>query len=260
MSQSTRYRVTIAYVGTAFHGWQRQKNAPRTVQAVLEEALRQLARVPVRIEGASRTDAGVHADGQVAHFDLPRRRDPRVVREAVNGRLPEDVRVLAVEEVAPDFHARFDAGWKEYLYRWSRAEVIAPRDRPFVARISARADLGRMREAARIVPGERDFRIFAVSPPVGDSTVRNLHSITVREDGEELRALFRGDGFLRGMVRSICGVLSDMARGRVPPDRMARLLESGDRRLVSHKAAAQGLTLCRVFYEPTVIRRATIEP
>ena len=259
MSQPTRYRATIAYVGTEFHGWQRQKNAPRTVQAVLEAALEHLARAPVRLEGASRTDAGVHADGQVAHFDLPRRRDPRAVRDAINGRLSEDVRVLAVEETAPGFHARFDAGWKEYLYRWSRAEVIAPRDRPFVARISPRADVERLREAARLVPGERDFRVFAVTPAAGESTVRNLHSITVREDGPELQALFRGDGFLRGMVRSICGVLSDMARGRVPADRMARLLETGDRRLLSHKAAAHGLTLCRVFYEPTALGRATIE-
>ena len=176
MSQPTRYRATIAYVGTSFHGWQRQKNAPRTVQAVLEDALRDLARAPVRVEGASRTDAGVHADGQVAHFDLPRRRDPKAVRDAINGKLPEDVRVLAVEEAAPEFHARFDAGWKEYLYRWSRAEVIAPRDRPFVARISPRADVERLREAARVVPGERDFRIFAVtapsdrSPPCATST------------------------------------------------------------------------------------------
>jgi len=259
MSQPTRYRATIAYVGTEFHGWQRQKNAPRTVQAVLEAALAHLARAPVRLEGASRTDAGVHADGQVAHFDLPRRREPRAVRDAINGRLSEDVRVLAVEETAPGFHARFDAGWKEYVYRWSRAEVIAPRDRPFVARISPRADAERLRVAARIVAGERDFRVFAVTPPAGESTVRNLHSITVREEGTELQALFRGDGFLRGMVRSICGVLSDMARGRVPADRMARLLETGDRRLLSHKAAAHGLTLCRVFYEPAAPRRATIE-
>ncbi len=260
MSQPTRYRATIAYVGTDFHGWQRQKNAPRTVQAVLEDALAHLNRAPVRIEGASRTDAGVHADGQVAHFDLPRRRDSRAVRDAINGKLPEDVRVLAVEEAAPDFHARYDAGWKEYVYRWSRAEVIAPRDRPFVARISPRADAERLRAAARLVPGERDFRVFAVTPPADESTVRHLHSITVREDGAELQAVFRGDGFLRGMVRSICGVLSDMARGRVPADRMARLLESGDRKLLSHKAAAHGLTLCRVFYGPKAVRRATIEP
>ena len=258
MSETVRYRATIAYVGTHFHGWQVQKNAPRTVQAALEDALRRLAHASVRVEGASRTDTGVHADGQVAHFDLPRRREPRVVRDAVNGHLPADVRVLAVEEVAPDFHARFDAGWKEYLYRWSRAPVIPPRDAPFVAPISPRADAARMGEAAGKVPGERDFRIFAVSPPAGESTVRTLHSLTIVENGEELQALFRGDGFLRGMVRSISGVLSDIARGRVPPDRMARLLETGDRRLLSAKAAARGLTLQRVFYGPPAGRRVTL--
>lgn len=260
MSEAVRYRSTIAYVGTHFHGWQLQKNAPRTVQAVLEEALRDLARAPVRVEGASRTDTGVHADGQVAHFDLPRRREPRAVRAAANGRLPADVRVLDVEEVASDFHARFDAGWKEYVYRWSRAGAIPPRDAPFVAPISPRADAARMRAAADLLAGERDFRVFAVSPSDDESTVRHLHSVTIFEDGDELKALFRGDGFLRGMVRSICGVLSDMARARVPADRMARLLETGDRRLLSAKAGARGLTLQRVFYGPAAGRRVTLSP
>jgi tRNA pseudouridine38-40 synthase len=248
VSVSVRYRAVIAYVGTGFRGWQFQHNAPRTVQAVLEEALAGLARAPVRVEGASRTDAGVHADGQVAHFDLPRRREPRAVRDAINHRLPEDVRVLSVEEATPLFHARIGAVWKEYLYRWSRAGVIAPRDAPFVAPISPRADAARMREAARSLAGQHDFRVFAVGPSPVESTVRTLHSVTIEEDGDELRALFRGDGFLRGMVRSIAGVLSDASRGRVPLDRAARLLESGDRRLVCPKAAARGLTLCRVFY------------
>jgi tRNA pseudouridine38-40 synthase len=245
-----RYRAVVAYVGTRFHGWQVQKNAPRTVQAALEDALRRLARVPVRVEGASRTDAGVHADGQVAHFDLPRRREPRVVRDAVNARLPDDVRVLAVEEAAAGFHARFDALWKEYQYRWSRAVVIPPRDAPFVAPISPRADAARMRKAASSLPGQRDFRVFAVATAAGESTVRTLHSIVIEEEGDELRAVLRGDGFLRGMARSICGVLSDAARGRVPLDRTARLLETGDRRLLCAKASAKGLTLLRVFYPP----------
>lgn len=248
MSGPVRYRAVVAYVGTRFHGWQVQKNAPRTVQGVLEEALSRLAHVRVRVEGASRTDAGVHADGQVAHFDLPRRREPRVVRDAANDRLPDDVRVLSVEEAAADFHARFGAVWKEYAYRWSRAAVIAPKDAPFVAPISPRADAARMREAAACLPGRRDFRIFAVSLPAAESTVRTLHTLEIQEDGEELRALFRGDGFLRGMVRSICGVLGDAARGRVPVDRAARLLETGDRRLLSAKAAARGLTLLGVSY------------
>jgi tRNA pseudouridine38-40 synthase len=248
MSAPQRYRATVAYVGTAFHGWQAQKNAPRTVQAVLERALRQLAGAEVRVEGAGRTDAGVHADGQVAHFDLPRPREPRVIRDAVNHRLPADVRVLDVVEADAAFHARRDALWKEYLYRWSRAAVIPPREGPFVAPLSPRADAGLMRQAAAGLPGTHDFRSFAVRLPAGESSVRTLHAVTILEAGDELSALFRGEGFLRGMVRSICGVLADASRGRVRPDRVVELLETGDRSLLSPKAEARGLTLSRVCY------------
>jgi len=252
VSASSRYRATVAYVGTDFHGWQVQKNASRTVQAVLAEAFRALARGPVRIEGASRTDAGVHADGQVIHFDLPSARAPEVVRDAINHRLPPDVRLLEVAAAAPDFHARHGAVWKEYLYRWCRSEVIAPRQAPFVAPLSADASLPRMRAAANLVVGKRDFGIFAVHRTAGESTTRTLHSVVVEEAGAELSALFRGDGFLRGMVRSICGVLADAARGRVAPERVAELLTTGDRRLLSPKAAARGLTLVRVSYGSTL--------
>ena len=249
MGSPARYRALIAYTGTAFHGWQVQTNAPRTVQGVLRDALSDLARAPVKVEGASRTDTGVHADGQVAHFDLPRARDPRRVRDAVNDRLPADVRVIAVEEASPDFHARFDAKWKEYVYRWSRSEVVPPREFPFVAPIStlARSDL--MREAAAALPGERDFGVFAVQRTGEGSEIRRLDFVEISEAGSELRALFRGNGFLRGMVRSICGVLADAARGRVPPGRTAELLARGDRSQLSFKAPAKGLTLVRVSYE-----------
>ena len=249
MTAPVRYRAVVAYVGTRFHGWQVQKNAPRTVQAALEEAIRRLARERARVEGASRTDAGVHADGQVAHFDLPRRREPHAVRDAVNGALPEDVRILSVDEADPAFHARFDARWKEYRYRWSRAGVVAPRDAPFVAPISPRADAARMQNAASSVIGTRDFRVFAVGPRADESTVRTLHSIVVEENGDALSAVFRGDGFLRGMVRSISGVLADVARGRVPADRAEELLATGDRRRLSAKAPAKGLTLEHVSYD-----------
>jgi tRNA pseudouridine38-40 synthase len=248
LKERFRYRATVAYVGTAFHGWQVQKNAPRTVQAVLERALRQLAGERVRVEGAGRTDAGVHAEGQVAHFDLPRPREPGVIRDAVNHRLPGDVRLLDVAEAAPAFHARFDAVWKEYLYRWSRAAVIPPRSAPFVAPISPRADARIMRAAAMRLPGARDFGIFAVRQAGGESSVRTLHAVTVAEDGDEISALFRGDGFLRGMVRSICGVLADAARGSVRPERVTDLLETGDRSLLRPKAEARGLTLVRIHY------------
>lgn len=244
-----RYRATVAYVGTQYHGWQIQKNAARTVQAVLVRALSGLAR-GVRVEGASRTDAGVHADGQVVHFDLPRRRESETVRDAINGRLPEDVRVLDVAEAGERFHARFDAIRKIYVYRWSRAAVIPPRDAPFVATLSGRADADRMRAAARGLAGTRDFSIFAVQRPRGESGVRTLEAILVEERGDELQATFAGDGFLRGMVRSIGGVLADASRGRVPVSRAAELLATGDRRLLCVKAQARGLTLRRVDYPP----------
>jgi len=250
MSAPVRYRAVIAYVGTRFHGWQRQKNASRTVQAVLEAALRPIAHGAAAIEGASRTDAGVHADGQVAHFDLPRRREPHGVRGAWNDRLPDDVRVLTVDEAPADFHARFAAAGKVYTYRWSRAAVIPPARSPFVAPLSPRAEAARMREAAAGLAGRRDFRVFSVATPAGESTVRRLDEVSIEEDGDELRAVLLGEGFLRGMVRSICGVLADASRERVPVHRAAELLASGDRRLLSAKAPARGLTLTRVLYPP----------
>jgi tRNA pseudouridine38-40 synthase len=158
------------------------------------------------------------------------------------------VRLLRVAEAPADFHARHDAVWKEYLYRWSRAEVIDPREAPFVAPLSEGASLERMRAAAALLPGTRDFGIFAVRLAPGETTERTLRTVTVEEDGASLRALFRGDGFLRGMVRSMCGVLADAARGRVRPERAGELLATGDRRLLSPKAPAKGLTLVRVSY------------
>jgi tRNA pseudouridine38-40 synthase len=242
-----RYRAVIAYVGTDFHGWLIQRNAPRTVQAALEAALREFSGEPVRALAAGRTDAGVHADGQVVHFDLSGSRDVREVRDAVNTLLPWDVRIMKVGQAPACFNARRDALWKDYLYRWSRAEVIAPRDSPFVAPLARGAEATRMAAAARYLPGRRDFAVFAVRGRRDDS-VRTLDSVTIGERGAELTAAFRGDGFLRGMVRSICGLLADIARGRFPPERLSEILETGDRNLLAQKAPAKGLTLVRVEY------------
>ncbi len=245
---SVRYRAVLAYVGTHFAGWQIQENAPRTVQAVLEEALAEVAGAAVRATAAGRTDAGVHADGQVVHFDLPRERDRLRVRDGANALLPWDARLLDVARAAADFHARRDASWKEYLYRWSRADVIAPRDALFVAPISARAEASPMAVAAQALAGRRDFRVFAVRRPQEDPGVRTIQSVSVEESGLEIRVRLRGDGFLRGMARSICGVLAHVGRGKAPVDRLAELLATGDRRLLAPKAEARGLTLVRVAY------------
>jgi tRNA pseudouridine38-40 synthase len=247
LADRQRYRAVLAYVGTDFHGWQIQRNAPRTVQAVLEEALREFSGETVRPLAAGRTDAGVHADGQVVHFDLSGSRDTRELRDAVNTLLPWDVRVLEVTAAPDSFNARRDALWKDYTYRWSRAEVITPRDSPFVAPLSRAAEAARMAAAASFLPGRRDFGVFAVRGRREDS-VRTLHSVTIGEREAELTATFRGDGFLRGMVRSICGLLADIGRCRFPPERLREILETGDRRLLAQKAPAKGLTLVKVEY------------
>ena len=248
MADRFRYRALLAYVGTDFHGWQMQRNASRTVQAVLEDALRLFAGEPVRAVAAGRTDRGVHADGQVVHFDLSGVRDQRVVRDGVNSILPWDARLLEVARAPAGFDARRDAVAKEYLYRWSRADVIAPRDALFVAPLSPAADAARMAAAAALLPGRRDFGVFGSRRPAGNS-VRTLHAVAIEEDGFEIRARFRGDGFLRGMVRSIAGLLADIARERLPPGQMAEILTTGDRRLLAQKAPASGLTLVKVEYE-----------
>jgi len=249
-----RYRATLAYVGTGFHGWQRQSNAARTVQAVLEEALAALDGAPVRAVAAGRTDAGVHADGQVVHFDLSRPLESNRVRAAANARLPPDARLIDVAPAPDGFDARRDALGKEYVYRWCRAAVIPPRDAPFVAPLSGRADLARMAAAAALFPGTRDFGVFGAQLSRGESSVRTLHDVRVEQRGNEISALFSGDGFLRGMIRSICGALADAARGRVDEDRLRRLIERGDRAMLSPKAPARGLTLLRVHYSMTAVK------
>ena len=250
MNEPHRYRATLAYVGTFFHGWQRQKNADRTVQAVVEKALGQIAGGPVTAHAAGRTDTGVHAEGQVVHFDIEAELTSPALREGANALLPWDAKLLELARAAPGFHARRNTMWKEYLYRWSRAEMIRPSEALFVAPIAGRADAARMTQAARLLQGSRDFGVFAVRRPEGESGVRNLHSVTIEERGDEIHALFRGDGFLRGMVRSICGVLADVGRGKAPVERVAELLSTGDRRLLSPKADACGLCLVRVEYGP----------
>ncbi len=157
-----RYRATVAYVGTFFHGWQVQENAPRTVQGTLEEVLSELFREPLRFHASGRTDAGVHADGQVAHFDAAGMPTP-ALRSAVNRKLPWDVRILRIEEAPAAFHARSSAAGKRYVYRFSREAVVAPRDALFLAPISPRADASRMARAA--ASRRRDAAIFFRSPP-----------------------------------------------------------------------------------------------
>ncbi len=245
-----RLRLELAYLGTFFEGWQVQapregSRLPRTVQGVLEDSLREILKVDVRVHGAGRTDAGVHAEAQVVHLDLPAAA-PSIpfegVRRGLNTKLPFDVRVLSVSEAADDFHARHSATGKVYMYRLRRGEILHPHHGLVEALASEPLDVGVMRAAASRLVGTRDFTQFSITGSDPGTTVRTLARLDVEEEGSLLVITAVGDGFLRGMVRRLVGTLRDAGRGRIRPE------EAAER--PGPTAEARGLTLARVLYAP----------
>lgn len=242
-----RARLLIAYCGTAYAGWQRQANA-RAVQEVVEAALTDLVGQPVTLAGASRTDAGVHARGQVAHFDLDRELACSALVHGTNHRLPADIRVLAAESATADFHARFSASGKEYRYRLSRAAVLTPFDAPYVVRVEGGLDLDALRAGAALLVGCHDFTAFALAGGAHRQPERTIAVAEWSELGEELVFRVVGDGFLRGMVRGLVGTLLEVGAGRRPVESLAALLQGRARGEAGPTASARGLILERVFY------------
>lgn len=245
----TTYRLLLSYRGTAYAGWQRQKNA-LAVQQVVEEALERLLGAPVRVVGASRTDAGVHARGQAAHLELPRPFAESGLVHGTNHHLPEDVRVLAAAAMPAGFHARKHAWGKQYVYRLSRAPVLSPLDAPFMAQAPAPLDVERMARAAELLAGRHDFSAFALAGGSHTQTFRRIFSARWEEEGEEMRFQVVGEGFLRGMVRVLVGTLVEVGTGKRSPESFAALLAGRPRREAGETAPAHGLVLQRVFYPP----------
>lgn len=214
-----RLLLTIQYLGTRYGGWQLQTNAP-SVQQVLEEALATLFNTALRVHGAGRTDAGVHAAAQRAHVDVPFAIPPRGVVLGLNKILPPDVRVTRVEEVADDFHARFSARSKTYEYRIWNAEVADVFAAETHAHVASRLDGPLMHDTAQMLAGTHDFKVFTVADPEVQSTVRTISAISLMRDGERLIMTVTADGFLRYMVRRIAGSLIEAGRGRLDPQEL----------------------------------------
>ncbi len=240
-------RLILSYRGTAYAGWQRQENA-LAVQQVVEEALADLLGGPVRLFGAGRTDAGVHAHGQAAHLELPRPFPLRGLVHGTNHRLPPDIRILAAHRMPAGFDARKSALGKEYLYRVWRGRVVPPPAAPFVWQVARPLDCAAIRRAASRLPGRHDFTAFALQGGSHGQPFRRLFAATVDEHGRELRFRLLGDGFLRGMVRSLVGTLIEVGEGRRPAGDVERLLEGRPRCEAGRTAAAAGLVLEKVFY------------
>jgi tRNA pseudouridine38-40 synthase len=243
------YRLKLAYRGTAYAGWQRQPNA-LAVQQVVEEALADLLGEQVAIGGAGRTDAGVHARGQVAHLRLEREFPLRGMVHGGNARLPEDIRILAADRMPEGFDARRSAAAKEYRYRLVRTEVLSPLDAPFSVRVAPSTDLEAMRVAATGLLGRHDFSAFALAGGSHRDPHRRILQVEWRERGELLVLRLVGDGFLRGMVRSIVGTLVEVGRGRCAPQEIERLLTGRPRSEAGPTAPARGLVMHEVFYPP----------
>ena len=247
------YRLTIQYDGTDFHGWQMQGDL-RTVQGELTRALSLLEGREVVVHGAGRTDAGVHAEGQVASVEMTRVMEPEKLRAAINGNIGRDVRVIEVGRESNDFHARFSARGKTYCYRVFNASFISPFWVRYAHHETRRLDFGRMREAASIFIGEHDWTAFSSAQAEVTSRVRNVTGVEFRDYissrgcGPIIEIWVSAEGFLRYMARSIVGTLLAVGRGEMDLPEVEHALTSGDRSAVASTAPAHGLTLVAVKY------------
>jgi tRNA pseudouridine38-40 synthase len=242
-------KLTLAYDGTDYRGWQVQPGQP-TIQGLVESALAEIEGETVKLHGSGRTDAGVHALAQVASCHLANPIPPANLRKALNRLLPEAVRVLQVEEAADDFHARYSARAKTYEYRIWREEICPPQVSRYLLPYPYPLDEERMRQAAPRLRGTRDFRSMAANDgEPAESTVRTVFSSTIERHDAQLNYRVRGSGFLRHMVRNAVGTLLEVGRGNLAPDDIDRILEAKHRSAAGPTAPARGLFLIEVEYD-----------
>lgn len=251
-----RLKAVIAYDGTDFHGWQTQREEP-TVQSTLEQTLQQICGKPVSVIGAGRTDSGVHAFRQVAHFDWDHSLPPERLILGINAIVPFTIRVLQLEEVSPEFHARFDAKSKFYLYRIDRNRNFDPFHFRYSLHYYSPLDLDLIRECAKLIEGEHDFKAYQATGTDVVGTRRTMFQVEVPNSVEQtlfaahdnfLYVRFHATGFLRKMVRFLTGTMLEIGSGRRPFKHLKLALETGDRNYVGVPAAARGLFLEKVIY------------
>lgn len=252
------FLLIIAYDGSAYSGWQRQAGFD-TVQERLERSLQVIFGEPIGVEGASRTDAGVHALRQAACVRLPRQFEPGQLLRAMNGNLPRTISVRAVTAVPSGFHARFAAIGKRYVYRCAVDPVRPALYQQYRHWVGRPVDLAAMRQGARCLLGRHDFASFATNPGYvrKRGTVRTLQHVHVVQRPWGFDLCVQGDGFLYNMVRAIAGTLLDVGLGRYGPDRVAAILAARDRSAAGATAPARGLYLVRVLYPEAVVRLQT---
>lgn len=242
------WKLTLSYDGSRYNGWQKQGNTENTIQGKLEQVLSRMAGEPIEVQGAGRTDAGVHALGQVASVRLPGNWEPKQLQDALNQYLPEDIAVLEAAPADERFHARLSAKGKTYRYEIRVGTVPDVFRRKYQWQLAEQPDLTKMRAAAAKITGTRDFRSFCGNRQFKKSTVRTLESIDIQQNGADLTITFRGDGFLPYMVRILTGTLVEIGLGKIAPEMIWPILVAKDRAAAGDTAPAKGLTLIEVRY------------
>ena len=242
------FRLTLSYDGTRYRGWQRQGNTSDTIQAKLETLLGRLLEQDVAVHGSGRTDAGVHAAGQVASFRADTDTDCTALLKAIREYLPEDIGALSLEEAPARFHARLSAKEKTYVYRVWNSDVPCVFERRYVYIYPTPLDTDAMRRAAADLLGRHDFSAFSTGKKKGRSAERTLRSVQIERTGEELCITYTGDGFLYNMARILTGTLLEIGAGERPSDDIGRIFGSRSRAEAGFTAPAKGLCLMCVWY------------
>ena len=243
-----RIMLTVAYDGTEYHGWQVQPGV-ETIEGKLNRTLSELLKEEITVIGASRTDTGVHALGNLAVFDTKTRIPPEKIAYALNQRLPEDIRIQKSEQVAEDFHPRKIPTRKTYCYSIVSQEFANPLERLYSHFTYLELDLEEMRKAAVYLEGEHDFQSFCAAGSQAESTVRTIYRIGITRQENVIKIFVTGNGFLYNMVRIIAGTLMEVGRGRISPDEMVRIIEAKDRTKAGPTAPAKGLMLVKYEIE-----------
>lgn len=246
----SNYKLTIAYDGTRYNGWQKQGNTDKTIQGKIEAVISIFANEPVEISGAGRTDAGVHAKGQAANVQLKKKGCEEELLRYLNEYLPEDICILSAEEVPERFHARLSAKGKHYRYCiCNNTEHPDLFMRKYEEYVKEPLDIRAMRTAAAYFIGEHDFSSFCSNKHMKKSKVRNVTDIKITKEADKITLDFYGDGFLYNMVRIITGTLIEVGQGKRRPEDIPEMIEAKDRQAAGMTASARGLYLMEVFYE-----------
>lgn len=242
-------RLLLQYEGTRYQGWQRQISSDNTIQGKLENLLSKMCNEDIEIQASGRTDAGVHAMGQVANFHTNSQMSVEEMQEYINEYLPEDIVVREVREAAPRFHSRLNAIGKKYCYRIINSKIPDAFWRRYAVQIPNELSIGQMQKAAQFLLGEHDYKSFTSNKKGKKSTVRRIDNIDITKEGDMLTFTFVGNGFLHHMVRILMGTLVEVGKGEKNPEDIPEILEAQNREMAGMLMPSKGLMLMEVYYQ-----------